>query len=141
MKPNKTLDELLESIRKNVLLSYKLMQTQDLSSLSKVVSELGMQNFSLSYYIAEYEFDAKSLEAEYKRQCAITYMQEREGGATEKNADAKAKIKWEEILKKQLLINKSYRLSKSSHDDVSNLIDIMRSRIGVLRREIDSSNN
>jgi len=141
MKPDKTLDELLKLIHKNVREAYTLLQTQDASSLSTIASTLAMQNFSLSYYIAEHEFDSKSLEAEYKRQCAITYMQEREGGATEKNADAKARIKWADLQKEYLTANKAYRLSKSCHDDVENLIDIGRSRIGILRREIDSSNN
>lgn len=139
MKPNKTLDELLSAVQKNVRAAYSLIQTQDAASLSKIVSELAMQNFSLSYYVAEYEFEAKSLEAEHKRQVSVTFMQEREGGATEKNADAKARQKWADFYKDYLVANKAYRLSKATHDDISSLLDIIRSRIGILRREIDSS--
>lgn len=138
MKPNKTLDELLNAIRKNTVQAYKLLQTQDASGLSKIMAELGLQNFSLSWYVADYDFEAKSTDAEYKRQCAVTYMQEREGGATEKNADAKARLKWADMHKQYLVSNKNYRLAKSTHDDVENLLDIMRSRIGILRLEIKS---
>lgn len=136
MKPNKDLPELLDAIRKNTIEAYKLLQSQNASELSKVISELGLQNFSLSYYVAEYEFDSRSLEAEYKRQVSVTFMQEREGGATEKNADAKAKIKWADMHKEFLVANKMYRLSRSTHADVENLIDIIRSRIGILRQEM-----
>lgn len=139
MKPNKDLTELLEAIRGNVVKAYQLLQTQNATDLSKVMSELGMQNFSVSYYVAEYEFNSKSLEAEYKRQCAVTYMQEREAGATEKNADAKARLKWVEMHTEYLVASKSYRLAKSTHDDVENLLDIMRSRIGILRKEIEGA--
>lgn len=138
-KPNKDLPELLDAIRSNVVEAYKLLQTQNATDLSKIMSELAMQNFSVSWYIAEYDFEARSLEAEYKRQCAQTYMQEREGGATEKNADAKARLKWADMHKQYLTANKAYRLAKSTHDDVENLLDIMRSRIGILRLEMNSS--
>lgn len=136
MKPNKELPELLEAIRKNTIEAYKLLQSQDASNLSKVMSELGLQNFSISYYVATYEFDSRSLEAEYKRQVSVTFMQEREGGATEKNADAKAKIKWAELHKEFLIANKMYRLARSTHSDIENLLDIIRSRIGILRQEM-----
>lgn len=141
MKPNKTLEQLLDAIRSNTVIAYKLLQTQNATDLSKTMSELALQNFSLSWYVAEYEFESRTLEAEYKRHCAITYMSERESGQTEKNSEAKARIKWAEMHTQFLVASKSYRLSKSCHDDVSTLIDIIRSRIGVLRREIDSSNN
>lgn len=136
MKPNKELPELLEAIRKNTIEAYKLLQSQDASNLSKVMSELGLQNFSISYYVATYEFDSRSLEAEYKRQVSVTFMQEREGGATEKNADAKAKIKWADMHKEFLVANKMYRLARSTHSDIENLLDIIRSRIGILRQEM-----
>lgn len=139
MKPNKTLDQLIEAIRGNTVKAYTLLQSQNASDLSKVMAELGLQNFSLSWYVAEYEFESRSMDAEYKRQCAITYMQEREGGATEKNADAKARIKWADMQKQFLIISKAYRLAKSSHNDVENLLDIMRSRIGILRKELESA--
>lgn len=139
MKPTKTLEELLNAVRKNVKEAYKLIQTQNATDLSKIVAELGMQNFSLSYYVAEYEFEAKSLEAEYKRQVSVTFMSERGNGATEKNADAVAKQKWADFYKEYLIANKSYRLAKSTHDDITSLLDIIRSRIGILRRELDSA--
>lgn len=138
MKPNKSLDELLEAIRKNVTKAYQLLQSQNASDLSKVMAELGMQNFSVSWYVAEYEFESRSLEAEYKRQLSITFMQEREGGATEKNADAKARMKWADMQKQYLTSSKAYRLAKSTHADVENLLDIMRSRIGILRKELST---
>lgn len=138
MKPNKTLDELLEAIRANVLRSYQLLQTQNATDLSKIMSELAMQNFSISYYVAEYEFESKSMEAEYKRHVSKTFMEEREGGATEKNADAKARLKWEDMMKQYLLANKAYRLSKSTHGDVENLLDIMRSRLSLLKLEMSN---
>lgn len=138
MKPTKTIEELIEVIRKNVVSAYKLLQTQNATDLSKIMAELGMQNFSVSWYVADYEFESKTLEAEYKRQCAVTYMQEREGGATEKNADAKARLKWADMHKQYLVAAKSYRLAKSTHEDVENLLDIMRSRIGILRMEISN---
>lgn len=136
MKPSKELDELIEAIRDNVKKAYQLLQTQNATDLSKTAAELAMQNFSISYYVAEYEFESRSLEAEYKRQLSVTFMQEREGGATEKNADAKARIKWAEMQAQYLSSSKAYRLAKSTHGDVENLIDIMRSRIGILRREL-----
>lgn len=138
MKPNKTLDELLDHIRKNTVEAYKLLQSQNASGLSKVMAELGLQNFSLSWYVADYDFEARSTEAEYKRQCSVTYMQEREGGATEKNADAKARIKWADMHKQFLIANKAYRLAKSTHDDVENLLDIMRSRLSILKMEMST---
>ena len=138
MKPNKDLPELLEAIRKNTIKSYQYLQSQNASELSKVLSELGLQNFSISYYVAEYEFTSRSLEAEYKRQLSVTFMQEREGGATEKNADAKAKIKWFDMHKEFLIANKAYRLAKSTHADIENLLDIIRSRIGILRQEMST---
>jgi hypothetical protein len=137
LKPNKALPELLEAIRANVLKAYKLLQTQNATDLSKVMAELGMQNFSVSYYVAEYEFEAKTLEAEHKRQVSVTFMQEREEGATEKNADAKARQKWADMYTQYLIANKSYRLAKSTHGDVTSLLDIMRSRIGILRQELE----
>lgn len=139
MKPAKELNELLEAIRANVIKAYKLLQSQNATGLSKVASELAMQNFSVSWYVAEYEFGSRTLEAEYKRKLSVTFMQEREGGATEKNADAKAKIQWADMQKQFLLANKSYRLAKSTHGDVENLLDIMRSRIGILRKELEST--
>lgn len=138
MKPNKTLEELLESIRKNVIEAYKLLQTQNATDLSKIMAELGMMNFSVSWYSADYEFQSKTLEAEYARQRSVTFMQEREGGATEKNADAKAKIKWHEMYAQYLDANKMFRLSKSTHGDVERLIDIMRSRLSILKMEISN---
>lgn len=136
MKPQKTLDQLLEAIRKNVVESYRLLQTQNATDLSKLMSELAMQNFSISWYVAEYEFESKTLEAEHKRQVSVTFMQEREGGATEKNADAKARQKWFELYDKYLMVNKFYRLARSTHGDVENLLDIMRSRISLLKMEM-----
>lgn len=136
MKPNKELPELLEAIRKNTVEAYKLLQTQNASDLSKTMAELGLQNFSISYYVAEYEFTSRSLEAEYKRQMSVSFMHEREGGATEKNADAKAKIKWADMHKEFLIANKMYRLARSTHADIENLLDIIRSRIGILRQEM-----
>lgn len=138
MKPSKEFMPLLDAIRGNTIKAYQLLQTQNASDLSKIMSELGLQNFSLSYYSAEYEFEAKSLEAEYKRQVSITFMQEREGGATEKNADSKARIKWADMYKEFLTINKAYRLAKSTHADVENLLDIMRSRLAILRQEMST---
>jgi len=138
MKPNKELPELLEAVRKNTVEAYKLLQTQNASDLSKVMAELGLQNFSISYYVAEYEFESRTLEAEYKRQVSVTFMQEREGGATEKNADAKARIKWADMHKQYLLSNKAYRLAKNTHGDIENLLDIIRSRIGILRQEMST---
>lgn len=139
LKPNKTLEELLEAIRANVVKAYQLLQTQNATDLTKIASELAMQNFSISWYVAEYEYNSRSLEAEYKRQRSITFMHEREAGATEKNADAKALQKWSEMQKEYLLAAKSYRLAKSTHGDVENLLDIMRSRIGILRRELEAN--
>lgn len=139
MKPDKTLDELLNNIRSNVVGAYKVLQSQDAVSLTKIASTLAMQNFSVSWYVAEYEFDSRTLEAEYKRQLSVTFMQERESGATEKNADAKAKIKWADLQTQFLTSSKAYRLAKSTHGDVENLLDIMRSRIGILRRELESA--
>lgn len=136
VKPDKSLDELLDAIRSNVVDSYKLLQTQDATGLSKVASTLAMQNFSLSWYIAHYEFESKTLEAEYKRQSAVSFMELRKSGATEKNADAEARIKWSDLHKQYLIANKSYRLAKNTHDDVSNLCDIMRSRIALLKQEM-----
>lgn len=136
MKPDKSLEELLHAVRKNIVEAYRLLQTQNASDLSKVASELSMQNFSISYWVAEYEYESRSLEAEYKRQLSVTFMQEREGGATEKNADAKAKIKWAQMHKDFLTNNKAYRLAKGTHADIENLLDIIRSRIGILRQEM-----
>lgn len=138
MKPEKTLEQLLVEIRKNVVETYRLLQTQNASGLSKVASELAMQNFSLSYYSAEYEFESKTLGSEYKRQLSQTFMKEREGGATEKNADAKAKIKWADMYQQFLDNNKLFRLSKATHQDVENLIDIVRSRISLLKMEMSN---
>lgn len=139
MKPNKTLDQLIEAIRDNTIRAYKLLQTQNATDLSKVMSELALQNFSLSWYVANYEFESRSMEAEYKRQCSVTFMQLRESGQTEKNSDAEARIKWADMHKQYLIANKAYRLSKSCHSDVENLLDVMRSRIGILRRELESA--
>lgn len=147
LKPNKELPQLLEAIRANVVKAYQLLQTQNATDLTKVASELAMMNFSVSWYVAEYEFDSRTLEAEYKRQLSVTFMQQlsvtfmqqREGGATEKNADAKAKIKWADLQTQFLTSSKAYRLAKSTHGDVENLLDIMRSRIGILRRELESA--
>lgn len=136
MKPNKQLPELLEAIRSNVLKAYKLLQTQNATDLSKTAAELAMQNFSVSYYVAEYEFEYKSIEAEYKRQKSVTFMQERESGATEKNAQAKALQKWADLQTTYLQALRQYRQAKSTHDDVQALLDIMRSRIGILRKEL-----
>jgi hypothetical protein len=136
LKPSKDLPELLEAIRTNVVQAYKLLQTQNATDLSITMSELAMQNFSISYYVAEYEFESRSLEAEYKRQCAVTYMQQRESGQTEKNSDAQARLKWSDLQKEFLVASKSYRLAKSAHADVENLIDIIRSRLSLLKLEI-----
>ena len=136
MKPNKTLDELLEAIRSNTVKAYRLLQTQNATDLSKLLAELAMQNFSLSWYAAEYEFESKSQEADHKHNVSVTFMQERESGATEKNADAKARQKWANMYKEYLLTNKMYRLAKSTHSDIENLIDIMRSRLSILKMEI-----
>lgn len=138
MKPTKDFVPLLEAIRANTVKAYQLLQTQNATDLSKVMAELGLQNFSLSYYVAEYEFESRSLEAEYKRQLSVTFMQERESGATEKNADAKARLKWEDMQKQFLLTNKGYRLAKSTHGDVTTLLDIMRSRLAILRQELST---
>lgn len=137
MKPDKTLDELMQSIRANVVKAYKLLQTQNATDLSKTAAELAMQNFSVSFYVAEYEFESKSLEADYKHKVSITYMQERTAGQTEKNAEAIAKKKWYDLLKMQLDVSKAYRLARSCHGDVETLLDIMRSRIGILRQELN----
>lgn len=138
MKPDKSLEQLLLAVRKNIVEAYRLLQTQNASDLSKVMAELGLQNFSISYYVAEFEFDSRSLDSEYKRQVSVTFMKEREGGATEKNADAKAKIKWADMHKEYLVKNKAYRLAKSTHSDIENLLDIIRSRIGILRQEMST---
>lgn len=138
MKPTKTLNELLALIHKNVRQAYALLQTQDATGLSKVISELGMQNFSLSWYAADYEFEAKTLEAEWKRQCAVTFMELRKSGATEKNADAEARIKWADLYKSYLENNKAYRLAKATHGDTENLVDIVRSRLSLLKMEMTS---
>lgn len=134
-KPTKDLPELIDAIRIKVKECYRIIQTQDGDGLSKVMSDLAMQNFSLSYYVAEYEFESRSLEAEYKRNLSVTFMQEREAGATEKNADSKAKIKWYDMLESQITSNKAYRLAKSTHADIENLIDIGRSRLAIIRKE------
>lgn len=139
MKPNKDLPELLEGIRANVVKAYQLLQTQNATDLSKVMAELGMINFSISYYVAEYEFESQSLNAEYKRQVSVTFMENRRSGATEKNSEAVAKIKWADMQTQYLVSNKAYRLAKSTHSDVENLLDIMRSRIGILRRELEAN--
>lgn len=139
MRPNKDLPELLEGIRANVVKAYQLLQTQNATDLTKIAAELAMQNFSVSYYVAEYEFDSQSLSAEYKRQLAVTFMEKRAAGGTEKNADAESRIQWFDMQKQYLTANKAYRLAKSTHGDVENLLDIMRSRIGILRKELDSA--
>lgn len=138
MKPEQSLDELMELVRKNVVQAYKLLQTQDANGLSNTASILAMQNFSLSYYSAEYEFESKTLESEYKRQISVTFMKERKSGATEKNAEAEAKIKWHDMYKQYLDANKLFRLSKATHQDVENLIDIVRSRISLLKMEMSN---
>lgn len=137
MKPNKTLDELLDTIREKVVASYKLLQTQNATGLSTLAAELASINFSISYYVADYEFESGSMKAEYKRQLAQTFMSERKAGATEKNADATARLKWAEMEDEQLAAAKAYRLAKSTHSDIENLLDIMRSRIGILRKELN----
>lgn len=139
MKPDKTLDELMDSIRANVVKAYKLLQTQNATDLSKTAAELAMQNFSVSWYLSEYEFESKSLEADYRHKVSVTFMQERSAGNTEKNADAIARQKWYDLLKAQLDVSRAYRLAKSCHDDISSMLDIMRSRIGILRRELEDS--
>ena len=136
MKPTKALPDLLEGVRKNTVQAYKLLQTQNATELSKVMSELGLQNFSLSYYAAQYEFESKTLEAEYKRHLSQTFMEEREGGATEKNADAKARMKWHDLNMQYLASNKLYRIARATHQDVENLIDIVRTRISLLKMEM-----
>lgn len=138
MKPSKELPELLEAIRANVVSAYKLLQTQNATDLSKIMSELAMQNFSISWYVANHEYESRSLEAEFKRQCAVTYMQEREGGATEKNADAKARLKWADLQKTYLLESKYYRLARSTHGDVETLVDIIRTRVSLLKIEVSN---
>lgn len=135
MKP---LDELLkfaDDKRKEV---YAILQTQDFNSLSILMGELASFNFSISYYVAQNQFEADSLAEEIRHKIGADFIVNKDAGDTDKLAEMKAKNKWSDLTKKQLEVNKEYRLASLCHKDIETLIDVLRSRVGVLRKELDS---
>lgn len=134
---NKTTAEKLELIRKNVVKAYQAMQKDNPEDMANVASTLAMQLYSLGEDIAELQFTAESLEAEYKHKVATAFSKNKEAGYTDKLADAEGRKQWKEMYEQYLSANRAYRTAKLAHDDTGTILDVLRTNISLKRKVIE----
>lgn len=134
----KPLEELVESIRKDVVAYYS---EKGIDGLMNINTILTAKNFTLGHWIAVYQFERDSLEAEYDHNRSRSFMKYKEEGATDKLADAKAKSDWYDMKKAHILASKNYTLARLTHGNVEKLLDGSRTAISIKKKELDTLND
>jgi len=141
MTEPKDLDKIADLIRENTVKFYQLFDSQNMDGLLTLMRDFGLQNFTLSHWVAIYQFDRDSLDAEIKHKTSQSFMKFKAEGDTDKLADSKARAEWYLMLKEQLLAQKSYTIAKHMHGDVERLTDMLRTKISILRKEVETLQN
>jgi len=57
---------------------------------------------------------------------------------TDKQSEAKAKLKWEEEYAHVLEAGRNYKLAKTVHDDLGTMIDVLRTNISIKKAELNN---
>lgn len=132
----KTLPEKLALIKANVPRAYKAMQDGNAHAMADIAATLAMQQYSISPDIATLGFESESLEAEYKHKVAYSFIQEKEGGQTDKLAESRAKLKWVEMYTRYLETKRAFNIARAAHKDIENLLDVLRTNISIKKQEM-----
>lgn len=141
MKDYRPLEELDETIRADVVKFYQVFDSQDINGLLELAKVFVSKNFTLSHWIGVYQFERDSLEAEYKHKVSVNFSKYKTDGDTDKKAESRAKTDWYELLKAQLEAGRNYTISKQLHGDVENLLNMLRTKISISRKELDALND
>ena len=137
MKDYAPLEELAESLRADVVRFYQVFDSQDINGLLELAKIFVSKNFTLSHWIGVYQFERDSLEAEYKHKVSVNFSKYKLDGDTDKQAESRAKTDWHTLLEKQLEAGRNYTISKQLHGDVENLLNMLRTKISISRKELD----
>lgn len=132
------LEDRITNARKSVVQAYEALKAGDPHKMADVASELAMQMYGLAGEIADLQFEADTLKSVYKNKVAQTFLEEKVGGGTDKLSDSKARMKWIEMEQQYLAKDRDYRLAKLTHDDIGNLIDVLRTNISIKKIEIQN---
>jgi hypothetical protein len=135
MKPNKPLEEIIDTIRQKQEKAYSLRNSQAIDEIEELAIELAAINFSLSYYQVHYEDTYNILEQSYKHECAMTFMEEKGAKRTDGWSDNVAKTKHAQIKQDAIANYTMYQYAKTYHSDVRVLIDTLRGRASTLKKE------
>jgi hypothetical protein len=135
MKPNKSLDKIIDLMRVKQEKAYSLRNSQAIDEIEELAIELAAINFSLSYYQVYYEDEFNILEQLYKHECAATFMEEKSNKKTDGASDNIAKVKHSSIKQDSIANYTMYQYAKTYHNDVKVLIDTLRGRASTLKKE------
>lgn len=133
----KSTDERIALIRKEVIEAYKALQAGDHNAMADSASKLAMQNFYLGSAIADLQFESESLYATHKHHLAQSFAENKDAGYTDKLSDSNSRLKWKEMEEDYIKKNREYRLAKNAHDDTGALIDVLRTNISIKKAEIN----
>ena len=137
----KELDELAESLRADVVRFYQVFDSQDINGLLELAKIFVSKNFTLSHWIGVYQFERDSLEAEYKHKVSVNFSKYKLDGDTDKQAESRAKTDWHTLLEKQLEAGRNYTTARQLHNDSESLLNMLRTKLSILRKEIDTLND
>lgn len=132
------LEERIKVCRKYVEKAYMALQTGNPDEMANTATELAMQMYGLAGEIADLQFDADTLESVYKNKTAQAFGEFKDSGLTDKLSDSKARLKWAEMKDQHIKKNRDYKLAKLTHDDLGNLVDVLRTNISIKKVEIQN---
>jgi hypothetical protein len=132
------LEERLTTARKFVEQAHSHLKSGNHHGMATVAAEISMQMYGLATEIADTQFNAEVLESVYKNNVSKTFLEEKASGLTDKQSEAKAKLKWSEDYTDYLEANRNYRLAKTTHDDLGTMIDVLRTNISIKKQELNS---
>jgi len=132
------LEDRLTTARKYVEQAHAHLQSGNHHGMAETAAEISMQMYGLATEIADSQFNAEMQESVYKNKVAKTFLEEKASGLTDKQSEAKAKLKWEEEYTHVLEAGRNYKLAKTTHDDLGTMIDVLRTNISIKKAEINN---
>jgi hypothetical protein len=144
------LDELIVEIRTimNWLVENKISELDDGDYISNLIVKLASYNASLGQYVADLDRDSNQAEAHYELNRELAYKSARETlvvttrgekETTVADADNAKRIASESERQEYIQARHRYRVAAILREDVSNLIDALRSKLSYMKQEKNNS--
>jgi len=135
MEPKKTAEDIIVGIDNLIRQSYQEWESPE--GLSKMLMDLASLKLGLGYWVAYASDQERQADGELKimrEKLKLSYV---DSGMTATKADAKKVIETEEMQKGYNKLAYSKELFRIKHTDTQSMIDALRTRISLIKGEIN----